>query len=64
MGIVSFTVKIEKDKRDLMKKFCKTNGFKMQKFLENAIDHEVRRELRKENLLLSEEQKNYGKKKK
>ena len=64
MGIVSFTVKIENDKRDLMKKFCKANGFKLQKFLENAIEHEVRRELRKENLLLSEERTNYDKKKK
>ena len=49
--VVSFTVKIDNGKRDLMKEFCEKSGIKMQKFLENAIEHEVRREITKEELI-------------
>jgi len=49
--VVSFTVKIENDKRDLMRDFCDRTGIKIQKFLTNAIEHEVRREITKEELM-------------
>ncbi|MBN2754289.1 MAG: hypothetical protein JXR81_05410 [Candidatus Goldbacteria bacterium] len=49
--VVSFTVKIENDKRDLMNDFCGRTGIKIQKFLANAIEHEVRREIAKEELM-------------
>jgi hypothetical protein len=49
--VVSFTVKIENDKRDLMKEFCDKSGIKIQKFLANAIEHEVKREMFKEELI-------------
>lgn len=49
--VVSFTVKIENDKRDLMKEFCDKSGIKIQRFLENAIEHEVKRETTKEELM-------------
>ena len=60
--VVSFTVKIENDKRDLMKKFCGKTGIKIQRFLENAIEHEVKREMHKEDLLIFEEYEKRGKK--
>jgi len=49
--VVSFTVKIEDEKRDLMKGFCEKSGIKIQRFLENAIEHEVKRETTKEELM-------------
>jgi hypothetical protein len=49
--VVSFTVKIENDKRNLMKEFCDKTGIKIQKFLANAIEHEVKREMMKEELI-------------
>ena len=49
--VVSFTVKIENNKRDLMREFCDKSGIKIQKFLSNAIEHEIRREMFKEELI-------------
>jgi hypothetical protein len=49
--VVSFTVKIENEKRDLMRDFCDKTGIKIQKFLANAIEHEVKREMMKEELI-------------
>ena len=34
-----------------MKDFCEKSGIKMQRFLENAIEHEVKREVTKEELM-------------
>lgn len=49
--VVTFTVKIENDKRNLMRDFCDKSGIKIQKFLANAIEHEVKRETMKEELM-------------
>ncbi|HDT14932.1 MAG TPA: hypothetical protein ENN55_01855 [Firmicutes bacterium] len=60
--ITSFTVKIDNEKRDLMKTFCERSGIKMQKFLEKAIVHEVKREIMKEDLYILDEYEKHGKK--
>ena len=60
--VVTFTVKIEDNKRDLMREFCDKSGIKMQKFLGNAIQHEVEREIMKEDLMIHEDYVKYGKK--
>ena len=60
--VVTFTVKLEKDKRELMKEYCEKSGIKIQKFLANAITQEVKREKLKEDLLVYEEYVKYGKK--
>jgi hypothetical protein len=49
--VVTFTVKIENDKRNLMRDFCDKTGIKIQKFLANAIEHEVKREMMKDELI-------------
>ena len=60
--VVTFTVKIEDNKRDLMREFCDKSGIKMQKFLGNAIQHEVERETMKEDLMIYEDYIQHGKK--
>lgn len=60
--VVPFAVKIEDDKRDLMREFCDKNGIKIYAFLGNAIKHEIERETMKEDLLIHEEYVKYGKK--
>jgi len=48
---VTFTMKVDKDVRDLMKDFCRSRGFMMKSFLEKAILDEIEREEMKEDLL-------------
>ena len=49
--VVTFTVKIDNEKRNLMREFCQKSGIKIQNFLANAIEHEVKREEMKEELI-------------
>lgn len=60
--VVPFAVKIEDDKRDSMREFCKKHGVKMYAFLGNAIKHEIERETLKEDLVIFEEYTKHGKK--
>ncbi|PKL92623.1 MAG: hypothetical protein CVV21_02375 [Candidatus Goldiibacteriota bacterium HGW-Goldbacteria-1] len=48
---VTFTMKVDKDVRDLLKDFCRSRGFMMKSFLEKAILDEIEREEMKEDLL-------------
>jgi len=48
---VTFTMKVDKDVRDLMKDFCRSRGFMMKSFIEKAILDEIEREELKEDLL-------------
>jgi len=48
---VTFTMKVDKDVRDLMKDFCRSRGFLMKSFIEKAILDEIEREELKEDLL-------------
>jgi len=59
---VTFTVKLDSDKRNLMREFCEKSGMKIQKFLANAIEHEVKREMLKEDLVIFEAYEKRGKK--
>jgi len=49
--VVTFTVKIDNERRNLMNEFCQKSGIKIQNFLANAIEHEVKREEMKEELI-------------
>lgn len=49
--VVTFTVKIDNERRNLMREFCQKSGIKIQNFLANAIEHEVKREEMKEELI-------------
>ena len=60
--VVPFATKIEDEKRDLMRDFFEKKGIKIWAFLGNAIEHEIERETRKEDLLVHEEYVKYGKK--
>ncbi len=60
--VVPFATKIEGEKRDLMRDFCERHGIKIWAFLGNAIEHEIERETRKEDLLIYEEYVKRGKK--
>lgn len=60
--VVTFTVKIEDDKRDLLREYCNKSGIKIQKFLGNAILHEVERETMKEDLMIYQDYMKNGKK--
>lgn len=48
---VTFTMKVDKDVRDLLKDFCKSRGFLMKAFLEKAIIDEIEKEELKEDLV-------------
>ncbi|HDQ25319.1 MAG TPA: hypothetical protein ENN43_01050 [bacterium] len=48
---VTFTMKVDREIRDLMKGFCKSRGYMMKSFIEKAIVDEIEREELKEDLL-------------
>ena len=47
---VTFTMKLDKDIRDMLKEFCNSRGFLMSAFLEKAIIDEIEKEELKEDL--------------
>jgi hypothetical protein len=47
---VTFTLKMNKDIRDVMKEFCNARGFMMKGFVEKAIMDEIEKEELKEDL--------------
>ena len=45
---VAFTLRLDKELVLLLRKFCKINGYKINRFIEKAIIHEIeKRELEK-----------------
>ena len=58
---VTFTMKIDKDIRNMLKEFCKLKGFLMKSFIEKAIIHEIEKEELKEDLLAIENYEKYEK---
>ncbi len=56
---VTFTLKIDKNIRDVLKKFCKSKGFLMKSFVEKAILDEIEKEELKEDLLAIENYEKY-----
>ncbi len=58
---VTFTMKVDKDVRDLMKDFCKSRGFLMKSFIEKAIVSEIEKEELKEDLLAIQNYEKYEK---
>ncbi|MBP7792153.1 MAG: hypothetical protein KA120_03730 [Candidatus Goldbacteria bacterium] len=58
---VTFTMKIDKNVRDVLKEFCKSKGFLMKSFIEKAIIHEIEKEELKEDLLAIENYEKYEK---
>ena len=59
---VSFTVKMSRTAKENLKAVCETGGFKINKFIEKAVLHEIEREMHKEDLLVMEQHEKYGKK--
>jgi len=47
---VIFTMKVDKDVRDLVKDFCRSRGLIMKSFIEKAILNEIEKEELKEDL--------------
>lgn len=58
---VTFTMKVDKDVRDLMKDFCKSRGYMMKSFIEKAIMDEIEKEELKEDLLAIQHYEKYEK---
>jgi hypothetical protein len=58
---VTFTMKVDKDVRDLLKDFCKSRGFLMKSFIEKAIVDEIEKEELKEDLLAIQNYEKYEK---
>jgi hypothetical protein len=58
---VTFTMKVDKDVRDLLKDFCKSRGFLMKSFIEKAIIDEIEKEELKEDLLAIQNYEKYEK---
>ena len=60
---VSFTVKMSKQTKEALKSICEADGFKINKFIEKAVLHEIEREKHKEELMVFENYEKYGIKK-
>ena len=58
----SFTVQLDKNVKDKLKRLCDEEGYKINKFIEKAVKHELFREQRKEDLLIIDNYEKYGKK--
>ena len=58
---VTFTMKVDKDVRDLLKDFCKSRGFLMKSFIEKAIVDEIEKEELKEDLIAIQNYEKYEK---
>jgi|DewCreStandDraft_4_1066084.scaffolds.fasta_scaffold02906_5 molybdopterin-guanine dinucleotide biosynthesis protein A len=58
---VTFTMKIDKNIRDVLKEFCKSKGFLMKSFIERAIIDQIEKEELKEDLLAIEYYEKYEK---
>ncbi|MFP4467019.1 MAG: RepB family protein [Candidatus Goldiibacteriota bacterium] len=59
---VSFTVQMDKSVKDRLKHLCEEEGYKMNKFIEKAVKHEIMREQHKEDLLIIDRYEKHGKK--
>jgi hypothetical protein len=63
--VVTYSVKIESDIRDEVTKYCEHRGIKIRKFIENALQHEIRLETaREEAFSFDKAFDNYEKRKK
>ena len=58
---VTFTMKIDKETRDILKEFCRVKGFVMSSFIKRAIMDEIEKEELKEDLLAIEHYEKYEK---
>gem|GEM_PF-1650928 len=52
MKSASFTIKMARDTKETLNKFCEENGFKINKFIEKAVIREISREKTKEDLII------------